>query len=151
MIPVLIPVRRGPVRIETMAAIAGLGGALIILEAFWLAFVPFDFWTGLLAGAAVIAAAALAQSRKALRPILGATIVLAGLGSLFSGGGFYLGAILAIVGGALLASTRPLYRGGSPASSFADRLGPPCPKCGRHVPSWSSRCPYCGFPEEDAA
>jgi hypothetical protein len=131
--------------------IAGFGGALVLLGAF---FLPFGAGLTVLAfvlGPAVIALAALATSRPRNARGAGSAIVVLGLLSVVTGGGFYVGWILAVVGGILIASPR---WGGAPNAArpgfSADALGPPCPRCGRHIPTWTSQCPYCGTPDDRA-
>jgi hypothetical protein len=145
--PFPVPVRRASIRAETASTVAILGGAFVLLEAFLLYFGTPALLPGLLVGAAIVALGALASSLRRHREPTGAVIVLLGIVSLFSGGGFYVGAVLAIVGGALIASIRSYeiqdHRFSSSASGI---LGPPCPNCGHHLPTWTSKCPYCGFP-----
>ena len=147
MFPVPVPVRRGSVRRETASSIAIFGGGLVLLQSFFFYFGSSALFPGLLTGAGIVALGAFASGLRRRREAVGAGIVLLGVASLFAGGGFYLGAVLAIVGGALVASigSQDVHeRGGSSFTSKA--LGPPCPNCGRHVPTWTSKCPYCGFP-----
>ena len=150
MFPVLVPVRRNPLSIELASGLAILGGAFVVLEAFVVLDASSLFLPGLLCGALIVGLGAAATYRSTNRQVLGALVVLFGFGSLYSGGGFYLGAILAILGGILIVNSRASGTTNFGPSTFsADALGPPCPKCGRHIPTWTSKCPYCGFPEDD--
>jgi hypothetical protein len=149
LFPVPVPVRRGTVRVETAYAIAIFGGALVLLQAFFLATSLFAI--GLLVGGSIVALGAAASFRPRERPALGVVIVLLGFGSFAVGGGFYLGAVLAIAGGALLAYLRTYGGATRPSSArdFSEGLGAPCPKCGKHIPTWAKHCPYCGFPDTE--
>ncbi|MCI4326147.1 MAG: DUF6114 domain-containing protein [Thermoplasmata archaeon] len=152
MFPVLIPVRRRALGPQTAGLIATLGGALVLLGAFFLPFnTPLAVGVGVagfVLGPAIIALAALATSRPHRAGAAGVAIIVLGGASLLAGGGFYLGWLFGIVGGALIGSPcwRTSPRAASPAFSF-DALGPLCPTCGRHVPTWSARCPHCGASE----
>ncbi|HEY6237629.1 MAG TPA: hypothetical protein VIZ68_00390, partial [Thermoplasmata archaeon] len=60
---------------------------------------------------------------------------------------FYLGAVLAMIGGALIAAIRSSeVQERRRSGRFAESLGPPCPSCGHRIPTWTSKCPYCGSP-----
>jgi hypothetical protein len=145
--PVPVPVRRGTLRRETASSVTILGGALVLLQGFVLPLGSSVSSIAILLGAAIVALGALASSLSRHRPLMGAVIALLGASSLISGGGFYAGAFFAILGGALVVATgphRPQDR--RSATWVADSLGPPCPNCGHHIPTWTSKCPYCGFP-----
>jgi hypothetical protein len=146
--PVLIPVRRRGPKAETAGLVATLGGALILLGAFFLGFNSTLALLGFLFGAGIIALAALATSRPRHAGPAGAGIVVLGLASLVTGGGFYIGWVVAVIGGILIGS--PYWQSAPrvPTAPFpSEALGPLCPTCGRHIPTWSSQCPYCGAPE----
>jgi hypothetical protein len=147
VLPVPVPYRRGAVRTEAACGLAGLGGALVLLESFLLTLPGSTALAGGLIGSGIVALSAGASFWAPSRRPTGGVIAVLGVVSLVAGGGFYLGAILSVVGGMLLLATMPLALPGRPAREFAEALGPPCPSCGRHVPAWSSRCPYCGSPE----
>jgi hypothetical protein len=99
VLSVLVPVRRARARTETACLIAGFAGALVVLESFLLPFDLVVIQTGFLAGSVIFALGAAARTRVREGRTLGPVNALLGLVSLFSGGGFYLGAILAFVGG----------------------------------------------------
>jgi hypothetical protein len=148
VIPVFVPARRGPFRTETAGMIASLGGAMVLLQGFFLAEDSTGFLLWVFFGVAIIALAALASVLPRNRDAVGLGIVGLAAASLVAGGGFYVGWILAIAGGVLLASVRWTTRAPRPTSKFSsEALGPLCPNCGRHVPTWTSKCPYCGVPE----
>ena len=148
MIPIPVPVRRGGVRAETAYTVAILGGALVLLQGFLFFVGSSLFLVGLLVGALIVALGAMSSFRPRHREPIGALIVLLGFSSLFVGGGFYLGALLAIVGGILVAYSRSDSVARTTSSAFpAQALGPPCPRCGKHIPTWTAKCPYCGYPE----
>ncbi|MCI4356966.1 MAG: zinc ribbon domain-containing protein [Thermoplasmata archaeon] len=148
MILVPVPVRRGGLRVEVAYTIAILGGALVLLETFWRFPGTSEFLLALLLGAVIVALGATASFRPRNRGPIGALIVLVGFASLLVGGGFYLGALLTIVGGIFVANTGSRSFARSPPSTFsAQALGPPCPRCGKHIPTWTAKCPYCGYPE----
>ena len=148
MIPVPVPVRRRGVRADTAYTVAIFGGALVLLQGFLFLIGSSVFFVALLVGALIVALGAMASFRPHNREPIGALIVLLGFASLFAGGGFYLGAILAIVGGILVAYSRSYSVGRSASTTFsAQALGPPCPRCGKHIPTWTAKCPYCGFPD----
>ena len=147
MFPVPVPVRRGGIRGETATSLTILGGALVLLQGFVLPFGTPVSLTGILLGAAIVVLGALASNLSRNRPVTGVVIALLGASSLISGGGFYVGALFAILGGALVVATGPHRPQDRRSSTWvSDSLGPPCPNCGHHIPTWTSKCPYCGFP-----
>jgi hypothetical protein len=148
VIPIPVPVRRRGFRAETSYTIAILGGALVLVQGFLFLVGSSVFLLALLLGALIVALGALFSFRPRHGEPIGALIVLLGFASLFVGGGFYLGALLAIVGGILVAYSKS-YSVERPSSSTfsAQALGPPCPRCGKHIPTWTAKCPYCGFPD----
>jgi hypothetical protein len=150
MIPIPVPVRRGSLPRETAYSLAILGGGLVLLQSVLFFASSSVLLIGLLLGASIIGLGAAASFRSRNREAVGALIVLLGLVSLAVGGGFYLGALLAIVGGILVARA-PSFSTGRPTSSTftAEALGPLCPKCGKHIPTWTAKCPCCGFPENE--
>jgi hypothetical protein len=127
---------------------AGTGGGLIFLEGVLLSssgfgpIVQFAIFAGLSIGVLSI----VADLRIRHRPLLGGLIIVLSLVSLFGLSGFLLGTFIGSLGGTLMVLT-PTFstsiRPGRPAITGAD-LGPLCRSCGRHVPTWSSTCPYCG-------
>lgn len=133
-------------RLGVAAALAG--GALILLEGLLLD-VPGFFQlsiAGAVAGGGIIALAIAGESWSRGRRVFGAAILVLSLVSFFGVSGFLFGAFLGSLGGTLIVLTPGFsstpFRRKSELSS-AD-LGPPCSSCGKHVPPWTSTCPYCG-------
>lgn len=123
-----------------------VGGVLIAVEA---AFLPPSSGTalyGLILGVAIIVVGLAAVPRPSLGRILGAVGAVLGLVSFFVISGFFLGAILAVIGGATLAVfSQPSWTrvGGGGTSLRPEDLGALCPNCGHRIPPWSAKCPYC--------
>ncbi|MCI4331021.1 MAG: zinc ribbon domain-containing protein, partial [Thermoplasmata archaeon] len=103
---------------------------------------------GLLAGAVIVACAAGMRTQPRNRRQLGALILVVALVSFFGVSGFGLGSTLAVIGGALAIWSRGVpFVNRTGGSVLSNALGPPCPRCGKHIPTWTSKCPYCGYPE----
>jgi hypothetical protein len=142
MLPIPIRLGNDPQLPYILSAIAG---ALIFFEG--LLFlgsggVSSDF--GLFAGAAIIACAMGLQRRTRYRQALGGAIVGLSLVSFFAVSGFYLGALLGVLGGSMaIAAGGGPFTSTTPSAPSTFDLGPPCPRCGNHIPSWSTKCPYC--------
>ncbi|MCI4318942.1 MAG: hypothetical protein L3K23_02275 [Thermoplasmata archaeon] len=128
------------------AAVAVVGGVLIFLEGAlgWsYGFAELSEFA-VVAGGAIVGLAVAAELRSRFRQLFGALILLIALASLFGISGYLLGTLLGTLGGSLLVLTPGFSASsfrGRPTLSSAD-LGPPCPTCGRHVPLWTSTCPY---------
>lgn len=131
--------------------IAGVGGALLLVGTFLLPVSDVLTFLAFVLGLAVIALAALATTRPRTARDAGIAIIALGLLSAVTGGGFYIGWVIAVAGGFFIASPRWGRAPNAARAGFsADALGPPCPGCGRHIPTWTSQCPYCG-PRDDPA
>jgi hypothetical protein len=125
-------------------------GALIFVDgglalAYDSSFLPF---LSLALGVVIFGSALAFRSRISYRKPLGGLVMALSLVSFFAYSGFFLGALLGLAGGVFAIAAR----GGSylnPRTSLfgSQSLGPPCPRCGKSVPSWTSKCPYCGYPE----
>jgi hypothetical protein len=136
--------------LEVAFILSATGGALIFLQSVLLlsaAHYPLAA-AGTLSGALIVAAAGWFRSRIRRRRELGMMIVVVALISFFTISGFFLGALLALVGG-LLAITARGSRFLNPRTSMltSQSLGPPCPRCGKGRPSWTSKWPYCAYPD----
>lgn len=147
MLVLPLPFRgRNTRRFGILASLAG--GALILLEGLLLyapGFVQLSL-EGLVAGGLILALAIVAESWSRGRRVLGAMILVLSLVSLFGISGFLLGTFLGSLGGTLIVLT-PGFSTSSPRrkSGFSSAdLGPLCGSCGKHVPPWTSTCPYCG-------
>jgi hypothetical protein len=130
--------------------LSAVSGVVIFLNSVLYLSDPFYPYAtaGLLAGAVIMGCAAGLRWRSRYRRELGAVILVVAFVSLFGVSGFYLGTVLGVLGGGLaIAAWRPSIYGAPNSAAFAKALGPPCGRCGKHVPSWTSRCPYCGYPE----
>lgn len=135
-------------RPETAALISCAGGGLVLAQALFFGLGGDLLVVGLLIGGAIMALGAATSSRVRNREAIGVLVAVFGIVSLFTVSGFFLGAILAVAGGILIVSTRSSASITGRSSLYAaPSLGPPCPKCGHAVPTWSARCPYCGFPD----
>jgi Family of unknown function (DUF6114) len=142
-----IPVGRARVSAATGGLVACAGGALILVQDLFFGVSGTLFVAGFLLGAAIIALGGMARSQLRHREGIGIAAALLGVVSIFLVNGFFLGAFLAIAGGTVILSTGMPTGGVASASLYSrNALGPPCPKCGRPIPTWTSRCPYCGFP-----
>jgi hypothetical protein len=135
---------------ELAFVLSAVGGSLIFLQGAWYYSNIASTVAGiaLFCGGGIVASAALFRSRVTRRRELGVVILLLSLVSLFGLSGFYLGSLLGIFGGSLCIAAR----GGpflNPRSSLFSppSLGAPCPRCGRSIPSWTSKCPYCAYPD----
>ena len=103
---------------------------------------------GALIGLVIVGSALWIRTRSRYRPALGGLILGLSLLSLVVVSGYFFGAILGVIGGALaLASRGSPFGIQRPSPVTAQSLGPPCPRCGRHIPTWTSKCPYCGYPD----
>lgn len=148
MIPVPFYLGRINITAETAAAIVIGGGVLILLESLLFSFSLTVFLLGFLIGGAIAALGGAARVQRRNRSQLAVGVVVLGVVSLFVVSGFYLGSALTILGGILLVSARSAAFQNPVASTFtSDSLGPPCPRCGQRIPTWTSKCPYCGFPD----
>lgn len=145
MIPIPFSLGRLGIRTDTACLIAMVGGGLILLEAFLLPLAYIVPLLGLVCGALIVTFGATARNVGRYRPALGAGTLVLGLVSLLLVSGFYLGAVMAIFGGLLIASAPSYSFSRVPAAARAGTfdLGPPCPRCGKPVPPWTSTCPYC--------
>jgi len=97
---------------------------------------------GLVCGVGVLFGAALVYVVPRQRVAWGVVIIVLGVASLFSFtagmfGGFFIGMVLAILGGSLAIAWRP-----SGTIGFEDYRT--CLACGRHVRAEFPVCPYCG-------
>ena len=151
MLVVPLPVRGiGYRRLGVGAAVAG--GALIFLEGY-LSLVPGFVGLAqfaLFSGASIVALAIVSDLRSGHQVPLGALIVLLSVTSFLGLSGFLLGSLLGSLGGSLLVlspnfSSR--FSREKPTFATAD-LGPLCRTCGKHVPPWTSTCPYCSSSTE---
>ena len=129
-------------------ALAVVGGLLIMLEGAVYSSYGFGELSAIaiLSGAAIIALAVAAEMRTRFRQLFGAVILVLALASWFGLSGYLLGTFLGSLGGTLIVLTpgfATTFHRGAPAITGAD-LGPLCPSCGRHIPTWTSTCPYCG-------
>ena len=140
-------------RPDTAEILAILAGVFILVNALLLAATGFAF-AGSLTAAGLLVGFGIAGLGVGLgraggnRRGLGAAILVLSLVAFFPVSGFYLGAILGVAAGGIALTGPSTRTWGGARSSGATSLGAPCPRCGRPVPSWSTRCPYCGFPEE---
>jgi hypothetical protein len=130
--------------------LSAVGGVLIFLDsvvALSNVATPLDAF-GVIAGGIIVGAAMSFRSRVTHRKEMGGLILGLSFLSFFGYSGYFLGSVLGVIGGALALAAR----GGSftlrRSSTFTtESLGPPCPHCGRGIPTWTSKCPYCGYPE----
>lgn len=150
-IPVAIGGRSpwGGVNARLGGTVTAVGGGLILAEAILFPFPPTYFALGFLLGAAIVALGIGARTATTRRATYGVAAIGAGIVSLFVVDGFFLGAIFALVGGCLLVAVgnAPAFRNPASRMFTPSALGPPCPTCGRPIPTWTSKCPYCGAPE----
>jgi hypothetical protein len=146
MIVIPLPLHgRIPRRIGIAAAM--VGGLLILLEGL---LYPSSglaqlAQVAMIVGGSIVALTIVADLHGRYRPLLGGLIIVLSLASLFGLSGYLFGALLGSLGGTLIVLTPSFsssFPRGKPAFSSAD-LGPPCPSCGKHVPPWTSICPYC--------
>jgi hypothetical protein len=98
---------------------------------------------GLVCGVGVVFGAALVYVVPRQRVAWGVVIIVLGVASLFSFtggmfGGFFIGMVLAILGGSLAIAWRPSTMG----MEFENYRT--CLTCGRHVRAEFPVCPYCG-------
>jgi hypothetical protein len=129
-----------------------LGGLLILASAaFYLPMAVGAYAStlafGLIIGLVILALGVALRTSGRQRPAIGtAVIVLSFLSFLDGANGFFVGALLGLLGGllAITSSGRPFWSTG-PSRSSSFSLGIPCGRCGRPVPSWTSTCPYCGY------
>jgi len=138
---------------DTGSLLTVFGGVLILVQAVLYGPAFYGFGTslsvfGIVLGLAILALGASARSSRRRRKELGLAIVFLSLVSFVSVSGFFLGALLGVVGGVLVITSpgRPfLNPSSSRFSTFS--MGTPCARCGHPVPSWTSKCPYCGYPD----
>ena len=129
--------------------LAIFGGLLILVEAVGFATFLLEgtFAFGVVAGLGIVAAGAALGRRPRYRRELGIAILFLSMLSFLGVSGFLLGALLGMVGGILAITSRgrPYL---NPMSSLygAPSLGAPCPNCGKPVPPWTTKCPYCASP-----
>ena len=93
---------------------------------------------GLLFGIIVIIGSLMMMSKPKQTKAWGILVLVFSILSIFIGGGFIIGFILGIVGGALALAWKP--------TEEEKRI---CPKCGRMYPVSYNNCPYCGFKPEE--
>jgi hypothetical protein len=143
MIP--LPVRLRYPR-EVPALLTAIAGAVLLLESLFFATLGgYAGYLGALAGIVLLGlAAGLHHPRRGGRA-LGVGVVLVSVVAFFLDFGFYPATLLGILGGSLAIAS-----GGAPYAVWRARstpkfdLGPVCPRCGHHIPTWSPTCPYCG-------
>ena len=136
--------------LETGAALAAIGGFLNLLDGLFLlsVFGSLNFLMGSINGLTIVGLSLSQRGRPAFRRQAATAILLLAAVSFFIVSGFYIGALLGLIGAVLLLTspgTGP-WRAGS-SGSFSRQLGAPCGRCGRPVPTWTSKCPYCGYPD----
>ena len=100
---------------------------------------------GLVTGLLLVSCALLTHFYPQRHEVLGALIIGLAFASLFSYvGGFFLGFLLALIGGILTVTWRPTipllyYAPSAPIYRI-------CPKCGRVLDMYARFCPLCGNP-----
>ncbi|MCI4368746.1 MAG: hypothetical protein L3K09_04205 [Thermoplasmata archaeon] len=123
------------------------GGALILLQGLLSVGWSGHFGElGILVGLAVLAGAAALRRPTRYRTISAGLVLGLSLLSFFVVSGFYLGAVLGVIGGGMVLASGdgpPFTISGRGRRSPSLDLGPLCPKCSHHIPTWSPRCPYC--------
>jgi hypothetical protein len=131
-------------------ALAVLAGVLILSQAAlsWSATAGSLAGFGFIIGAVLVASALSVRSSSRHRREAGALVFILALVSFFTVNGYWIGSLLGATGGVLImTSWGPTFFSRSSSMFRTDSLGPPCPHCGRHIPIWTGRCPYCGYPE----
>lgn len=148
MIPIPLPRGSFGGRGDLGALLAMVGGLLILVQTLLFGYAALDLLGGLVTGVGIVGLGAAVRGRPGRSTAVGAGILLLGASSIFLVSGFFVGALLAILGGIVVLSV-PSYRFQNPRSALFTpaALGPPCPRCGRPIPTWTSTCPYCGFPD----
>jgi len=137
--------------VDIAAILAAVGGLLILAESLAISswagtelVVPFGTIAGLSIAGLGLALMRTAQHRREL----GGVIVILSILSFLGVSGYYLGALLGLIGGAITLTSYGRGLAGPRSTSRPNfALGPPCQRCGHPVPTWAARCPYCGFPE----
>jgi hypothetical protein len=126
------------------------GGLLLVLGVALVALYVVSTWgaLGAILGLVLMALGVALRQDPRHRRELGAAICAVAVLSLTGGLDLFLGGLLALVGGLLALTSRgtgffrPMV-----APGFVRAMGSACPRCGRMIPSWTSTCPYCRYPE----
>jgi len=78
----------------------------------------------------------------------GVTIIALALVSVLGGGGFLVGAALAVLGGMWALWVEPVGLAGPAASLVTPSIDQLCPRCGRRYSGSARACPFCGATSE---
>ncbi len=153
MLVLPVPLRGRRTR-QIGGALAAAGGLLILIEGLLLGpGVPTAYRDlALVCGVGILGAAVASDSTVRYAPVAGGAALLLAAVAFFTVNGYLLGAFLASLGGTVLVPLPGFAvtgRTGRPRFTAAD-LGPACVACGRHVPTWTTFCPYCGSSQPPA-
>lgn len=102
---------------------------------------------GILSGLLVIVGSVMLYTKPEKHAMWGAIVLVFSLISLVTSGGFFIGFILALIGGILGIIFKPAPAMGAPgawAPMAQPTGGMHCPKCGAAAPMGASNCPNCG-------
>jgi peptidoglycan/LPS O-acetylase OafA/YrhL len=139
---------------DTGSLLAIFGGVLILAQGVLYGPTFYGYGSsiaafGIVLGLGILVLGAVARSgHRRRRKEIGIAILLLSLVSFFAVSGFLLGALFGVVGGVLiLTSPGGAFLSPSSSRSSGFSMGTPCGRCGRAIPSWTYRCPYCGYPD----
>lgn len=149
MIPIWIGRHRSLSGLPILLTLVAIGALLILLESLLLGPAGGLATLGLILGLALLGSAGLAWERPRFSRPAGVAIAVLGVVGFFTVDGYIVGAILAVFGGVALAARSgfAVVASRSERAFQSSDLGPPCPTCGRHIPTWTRACPYCRSPE----